>query len=166
MDAKITTAILSVAAMLVLSGCSGNKKASEDESVPNDMIIVEDIIEDSDVIDMDEGSAEAVMDGYKDGEERGPELRTQEYAVRAEIQRIQEEARKSADDIVVGVVTGGSEISLSLSRLENGSNMTFSYPDLERDKIGNWYTGDTVMVYLQNKKVIRVRIIGKVPRDM
>lgn len=150
-----------MAAAFILSGCKGNKNGSKDE--PKQTFIVEEIIEDDDVIDMDEG--EAVVDGYRDGEERGVGLRNQEYAVRAEIRNIIEEARKNADEIVAGIVTGGSETSLALIRIDDGSSTSFVYPDLGRDKIGNWFTGDTVMVYLKNKKVQRVRIIGKVPRD-
>lgn len=110
--------------------------------------------------------SEAILNGYKDGEQRNGELRTQEYRVRAEIQTIQEEARKNADEIVVGVATGGSETTLSVKRLNDGSKADFRFPGLERDKIGNWFEGDTVMVYLKSSEVQRIRIIGKAPRDM
>lgn len=114
----------------------------------------------------DEERPEAILNGYRDGEQRNGELRTQEYRVRAEIQAIQEEARKNADEIVVGVATGGSETTLSVKRLNDGSGADFRFPDLERDKIGNWFEGDTVMVYLKKGEVQRIRIIGKAPRDM
>lgn len=166
-----TKALLTIACCLsmafIVSGCRNNKKKTGDpESSAKQTFIVEEIIEDEDVIDMDAGQGEAVLDGYKDGEARDVGLRTQEYAIRAEIQKIQEEARKNADEIVVGIAIDGSDSMIKLKRLENGDNLIFDYSGLERDKVGNWFAGDTVMVYLKEQKVMRVRLIGKVPREI